>query len=402
VPARSARVVLHNQTNERLLKNNVHLNHGAWTPGWEPPELIVPGQTVEWHSESSGVLTGTEGWVEYLFAGTARTLYLHWDIPYISNFAKGNQYHGRAGDGYDLSYFGGWGDNGTVEFVLQYSVAHWVPHFRPSKSGFHFSNREWRGLPVISLPFPPFGMVPVSDAKKGMCGGMTFCARDYYEAGLWPPELRLNPSDLNDPLFQYIRKRLLESFDVDRTGKNYLILMDPAYPDTDENFLSSLGMAEGRSRVMVVSEWPKIRAEIDAGHPSAVALVRTKSTWIFDIGQNHQVLAYGYRVNGATVQLWYYDPNHPDDDNAYFSFETDNLGQTVDVKQHRWSSHKINCFFRIEYGAATPTFGIPKLPSVRASLPPGAFLPPAEEIESVRKLGREGQPVDSVRMLTRL
>jgi hypothetical protein len=42
---------------------------------------------------------------------------------------------------------------------------------------------------------------------------------------------------------------------------------------------------------MIREEWPKIRADIEGGHPSALGLVRAKSWNPLDLKFNHQVLA---------------------------------------------------------------------------------------------------------------
>jgi hypothetical protein len=56
----------------------------------------------------------------------------------------------------------------------------------------------------------------------------------------------------------------------------YLELMNPALPD-GEPLLRWVGLGpHGRTWRMVKEEWPKIRSDIDAGHPSALGLVMVK------------------------------------------------------------------------------------------------------------------------------
>src|SRR5205085_1902804 len=156
---------------------------------------------------------------------------------------RGNTYHEFVNEGFELSHSGGDGNNAVVTFTLTVSRPHRISQFLPSTSGFHFSNSAWKELnvklPVVELP-PPLDGATITDSSQGMCGGMIFAARDYYEAGLVPPSNTQPPTNQNDSLFQYLRDRLLASWDALRTGHNYLVYMDPLYPDTDENFLSSL------------------------------------------------------------------------------------------------------------------------------------------------------------------
>jgi len=192
---------------------------------------------------------------------------------------------------------------------------------------------------------------------------MVFAVRDYYEAGQIPPATEETPSEQNDPLFQHIRDRLIDSWDVTRTGHNYVVFMSPHYPDTDEEFLSSLGATEGRSFAMVVDAWPEIRNRIDAGELTPVALVRIKSVLLHEVGKNHQVLAYGYQTNGAFVTLNVYDPNHPKNDTVKLTFNKERtdvpilVSYTIDGVE---DGIPVYCFFRINYESAVPPLGRPR------------------------------------------
>ena len=46
----------------------------------------------------------------------------------------------------------------------------------------------------------------------------------------------------------------------------------------------------------VLREWPRIRAEIDAGHPSVVGLIRAAGVSPWTLTRNHQVLAWGWEA----------------------------------------------------------------------------------------------------------
>ncbi len=119
--ARSTTVIFVNNTNRGLRKVSEGLPHGEWTN--EPPNDILAHSQVVWGSESSGVFTGTEGWVRYRNSDVnvpdpfpdSETVYVHWDNPYVG----GNSYNTSALAPYIIEQQGdGSGDNATVTFSL--------------------------------------------------------------------------------------------------------------------------------------------------------------------------------------------------------------------------------------------------------------------------------------------
>src|SRR5438094_309128 len=139
-----------------------------------------------------------------------------------------------------------------------------VPGFLPSGSGFRFAN-DFPHVPVRRIGIPGVVSIPIDDASNGLCGGMAFAVRDYFDAG------RSVPADQTAPgsglLFDYLVDRLFDSFDLPFGPVRYLQLMSPALPD-GESWLSRLGVVpHGRAWRMIEQEWPRIRADIDAGHP---------------------------------------------------------------------------------------------------------------------------------------
>ena len=63
-------------------------------------------------------------------------------------------------------------------------------------------------------------------------------------------------------------------------------------------------------------EWPRVRGAIDAGRLATLGLIRAASANPFALTANHQVLAYGYRVEPGSVAVRVYDPNWPDRDDV--------------------------------------------------------------------------------------
>lgn len=86
---RSVRMRLFNMTSNSLTKTFEHLDHGIFTDPFSPPSTVVPDQLAEWRGESSGILTGTQGRVEYTVDGSGDIISLAWDNP-----AAGNTFFG--------------------------------------------------------------------------------------------------------------------------------------------------------------------------------------------------------------------------------------------------------------------------------------------------------------------
>jgi hypothetical protein len=188
-----------------------------------------------------------------------------------------------------------------------------VPGFLPSSAGFRFSN-SFPKVPVRQIGIPGVISIPIGDASNGLCGGMVFAARDYFEAGREPATDRTAPAE--GPLFDYLVDRLFDSFDLPFGPVRYLELMNPSLPD-NETIWNRLRLSpHGRAWQMTNVEWPSVRAEIDGGHPSALGLIRVKSSNPLELKQQHQVLAFAYELLGSSVKLHIYDPNSPGRDDV--------------------------------------------------------------------------------------
>jgi len=171
--------------------------------------------------------------------------------------------------------------------------------FRPQKHGFHFGNGfvnhvlDVDGLPEITT--------------KGLCGGMAFAALDYYHAGFpIPTHLGINfpggqvPPD-DSTLRGYIYDRLLDSF-----VQNGLRFVDWT---TKQDHYTVLG-GDGLFELTKNEEFPKLMQRLQSG-PVALGLISAR--WLWEIGENHQVVAYGAELDAAgTMTVYIYDNNAPD------------------------------------------------------------------------------------------
>ena len=187
-----------------------------------------------------------------------------------------------------------------------------VPGFLPSRSGLPFPN-TWPPGPTVTLgPIDP-RWVGIGDASQGLCGGMALTVRDLFEAGIEPPrdaELPVNGT----PRFRAIVRRQVESLDWLRIPLRYYDLQafrpDPPTP------LSRILRREVPRVGAIRREWPRIRAEIDAGRLPVIGTIRISSPNPMLLGLNHQVLGFGYDVTDERIAIRVYDPNRPGQDDV--------------------------------------------------------------------------------------
>lgn len=346
-------VEIHNLSGHELTLVGSAFEVGSWTDPWEPRARVANGAREEFRAEGDLTVvatTGTEGNVRYAVGGDeSRQLYVHWNSPLVES-DYGNTFHVWAPGGYDVVHTGGQGHEARLTITLQPSTRHAVAGFAPSTHGLHFGN-GWSDLPAMTVGWiwnrllehltggaarrlgigtVDESWLPVTSAAQGLCGGMVFTVMDYWAAGVRPPSTRTNPSTESDPLFRHIRDRLRDSFDITGSGHRWLAYSSPHYPNGDEGVIQTAGLARGRSWITYRDEWPRIRADIDAGHLSPVGLIQTDQ---LAVGDNHQVLAYAYQRDGQRVSLWIYDPNVPDDDHVVLEFDVTDTAGEVHVRR---------------------------------------------------------------------
>lgn len=343
--ARSTRVTIHNETQQVLTHLSDSLDHGEWTDPLSPPASIPPGAVVWWQSESDGIATGTEGRAAYRIDDNQHQFDVHWDNPYVGT----NFYEQGISGPYGFYFEGGKGNNAESIYHLISDEKRAVPGFLPSVYGFHFSN-SWPSEHITSITLPdPFGDILVGNASWGLCGGMSFASRDYFEANRPAPVQSVNPRGEGDQLFDFIVQRLGQSLNVGDAA-DFVTYADPLYPDTDDV------TADGRDWVMAHTSWPGIRTIIDSGHPCPIGIVIGKIPDFADLG--HQVCVYAYQLQGQYLTLWVYDPNNPGRDDITIALDISRTDQnlipvTTSITVHG-STPTINCFFPQSYEQRVP------------------------------------------------
>lgn len=221
--------------------------------------------------------------------------------------------------------------------------------FDPATHGFAFPNAFVNE--VLTLP----NGARITTA--GRCGGMAYASLDYFLAGQPVPTWR---SDLWTPsrvppdshwLAQLFTQRLRDSF---FTGSAAKFVTWSMHSD-DETWVF-----KGVTRWTKEEELPRLVSSIDAGRPVVLGLVVARN--LGSIGDNHQVVAYGYDQDRATgrTTVHVYDSNSP----------RKAVTLTSEADQHDWTAsngHSWRGFFLQDY--------TPRRPRVLTRRPPGVKDP---------------------------
>jgi hypothetical protein len=175
-----------------------------------------------------------------------------------------------------------------------------IEGFRPSVSGFRFAN-AFASEAALRL-----GPIPVGNAANGLCGGMVLAALDLWIARMAPPS-DVEPPRAGTPMFDYLLRRLIASWDLPFGGLRYLVWQS---------------MTAGALGERTAREWEVVRARLDRGEPVPLGVIRVHSLDPVRVGENHQLLSYGYEPSSDRgVRVFVYDPNHPFRDDLVLRFD---------------------------------------------------------------------------------
>lgn len=188
-----------------------------------------------------------------------------------------------------------------------------VPGFVPSTHGLHFPNRFPKGPTVRFGPIDP-RLIGIGDASSGLCGGMSWYVRSRFEAGL-PAPTDTQPPKNGSQLFKALVRLQVKSLDWLRTPLGFW-------------WMGAFGQDRIARRTRE-TQWPRIRATIDAGRLAQVGLVRHSGLNPWNLTRSHQVVGYGYTIEGETVRLSIYDPNWPDRDDVAVVIEPNLIRQST-------------------------------------------------------------------------
>ncbi len=149
---------------------------------------------------------------------------------------------------------------------------------------------------------------------------MVFGALDYWHAGAKPPASLPSPGE---PLFGFIVRRLIRSWHIPAGVARYYYWMRLPDGDAAPHLAGPIVLGRRGLRTRSIGgQWPRIRAQLDTGHPVALGIVTVAGANPLQLGHNHQVLAYAYRLDGTQTTLQVYDPNSGPADDVHIRFDT--------------------------------------------------------------------------------
>ena len=192
-----------------------------------------------------------------------------------------------------------------------------VAGFLPSRSGFAFQNR-WPAGPAFEWRVR-YLRIGIGDVAEGLCGGMCFAAADRFTRGQAPPA-DTSPPAAGSPLFAEIAHRQLDSLELGLSPVRF--------------WLAAARRRSGRwTAADQIGEWRAIRADIDAGLPAMLGLVRSAAVNPFALTKNHQVLGHAYEAGPARATIRIYDPNHPGRDDVSIELRIGGVMSTDEVEE---------------------------------------------------------------------
>jgi len=194
---------------------------------------------------------------------------------------------------------------------------------------------------------------------------MIFAALDYWHAGIKPPADRPLPGT---PLYRFIVRRLIQSWRIPAGVATYYQWMTLPDRDTPVRWRGYLAATRhGLAQRTVARQWPLVRARIDAGQPATLGLVTVAGPNPLRLGHNHQVLACGYRTDGATVTIQVYDPNSGQDDGVFIRFDLFGPATAGRFAHNVNIGWPVRGFFLTAYKPALPPSGADAASAARAA-----------------------------------
>lgn len=236
-----------------------------------------------------------------------------------------------------------------------------VAGFSPEANGFHFNNMFPLGTTYPAITLPVAGTIYTADAYEGICDGFVLATLDMYlhDPPLTPPLDATPPADGTE-LFTYLSEREVDCWLADGSRNAWKALSWTHTPSQDTVFETPFGpvlFARGVGWRTAAEEWPRVKADIDAGRPSPLWLVTMPPCPGLDLQRtikalidHHQVLAYGYSLDdSANLTLNIYDPNVHDSESPVVTLNISDPGDGVDIAVPSMPWATVRGFFRSGY-----------------------------------------------------
>jgi hypothetical protein len=251
---------------------------------------------------------------------------------------------------YDVGGMPLWASN-----TVQYFGPTFVSGFKPSTNAPLFANGPW---PTGTSPLR-FGVIALDTARMGLCGGMSFLARDIFENST--PQLRgRTASAIPVALANHILSRMLDSV---------------ANPYTVDTWSVLTKASDAFVFAQTIGEIPSIIADVDNDILSPIGLVLVQSDLPWDVFQNHVVLVWGYEQKDDLLTLYTYDCNRPEKDDITITLDIRSAtpAKTITTKGTGGTGNaagQIRGFFRLPYTHVDPSPTYIDDATVAVTMPP--------------------------------
>jgi hypothetical protein len=223
-----------------------------------------------------------------------------------------------------------------------------VAGFLPSHNAPLFGNGPWPSGTALTISVPGLPAASIDATQMGLCGGMSFLARDIFEAGT--PQLRgRDSSRIPVPVALHLLNRLVQSFDGGPVVGRWISATRALDHDTVFWGPGLFGQT--------VAECPAVMADIDAGVLCPIGLVLVQSWGPWDVFQNHVVLVWGYDLVGTALTLHTYDCNRPGRDDIVIQLDISAPAPAKPITTNGTAGpgpNTVRGFFRLPYSRADP------------------------------------------------
>jgi hypothetical protein len=224
-----------------------------------------------------------------------------------------------------------------------------VTGFLPSQNAPLFRNSPWPSGTALTVSVPGLPDVSINATRMGLCGGMSFLARDIFESGT-PPLRGQDSTRIPLPVASHLQRRLVQSFDGARGVMRWLSATRAQDHDT-----AFWGPGLFSQTLM---ECAGVMADIDAGALCPIGIVLVQSLRPWDVFGNHVVLVWGYELVGTALTLHIYDCNRPGRDDIVIQLDISAPAPAQPITTNGTAapgSNTIRGFFRLPYSHADPT-----------------------------------------------
>lgn len=217
-----------------------------------------------------------------------------------------------------------------------------VGGFLPSTRAPLFHNGPWPRAASLSASIAGLPAVGLDVTHMGLCGGMSFLARDIFESGT--PQLRNRVADrIPAKLTRHLLSRLLNSFSGAGVVTRWLALTRA----------SDAGLFRH-----TLDEVPGILDDIDAGTLCPIGLVLVHSYAPWEVFTNHVVLVWGYERHGDVLTLRTYDCNFQGRDDIVIELDISSPVPAKTITTNGTSgpaAAQVRGLFRLPYAHADPS-----------------------------------------------